>query len=250
MLSDLAGFVRQEYSSFSDFQGKLLDWLSDSLHLSSSKWLSLKKTESAEFHEDFTDLDRFFINWSIPPGASFLLTPEGLRFSDAHFPLLTKTLALLGDCEFEFKARIEAQRVGWVVKGTKDYDSQLPRFCAMFNLAAGGTITPHIWNPAKGINPETHYQVFKSHSRRVKIEEHGGWFTLTTRVRGDSVEIRQGRRALLKVDFGKPEFREWYGFPNKQGQLGFRCHPTERATIAYVRVRELRTEDRAKKRLK
>ena len=236
---DLQGFVLQKYESFADFQDKLIRWLCESIPLLTPAHFKGLRTRYAGFSEDFHNQETFLKLWSFPPGSSFILAPpEGLRFTSAHFPIMTTTLALLRDCEFEFRARIDKERFGWVVKGTKDPRHFLPAFCVMFNLDVNGNLAPHIWNE-RNVHPKTHYHVFDG--KKVSINQSKkNWFALITRVRGDTVEIENDGNIVFSADFSKKPYADVYNdFPNKEGQVGFRCHPGEEATINYVRVREI-----------
>ncbi|HLE29245.1 MAG TPA: TIR domain-containing protein [Anaerolineales bacterium] len=247
--ADLQGCVVQKYTSFAGFQDKLISWLCDAIPLLDPKLFGGMKVQLANFHDDFRDQESFLKLWSFPPGSSFLLTYEGLRFTNANLPILTTTLALLRDCEFEFRACIAQERVGWVVKGTKDLNSLLPAFCMMFQLDANDNLTPHIWN-AKQIHPQSLYQVFPSHKVTIK-KSRDGWFTLVTRVQRSTVEIENDKKVVFTADFSTKPYAQYYNdFPYKEGQVGFRCHPGEEAVINYVKVRELYPSVKRQRRLR
>ncbi|MDP2659735.1 MAG: hypothetical protein Q8R28_03290, partial [Dehalococcoidia bacterium] len=136
---DLQGFTLQKYSSVRDFQRKLAKWMVDNVPFADKRKLDAIDVKSLDFREDFKDYDRFLRLWSLPPQCSFQLTHEGLRFSNAHFPIMTTHLALLRNYEFEFKAKIESRTFGWIIKGTSaslttPLTSYLPVFCVMFNI--------------------------------------------------------------------------------------------------------------------
>jgi hypothetical protein len=235
---DLQGFVLQKYSSLSDFQNKLIRWMCESIPLLEPKRFKKLHIKQATFEDDFMDKEIFRKLWSCPPGSSYITTSEGLRFSYTHFPILTTTLALLRDYEFEFSARIDQGRIGWVVKGTQPPGHFLPAFCIMFNLNEKGDLRPHIWNHRLP-DPINQYRIFPE--TRVKIKKKDSWFTLITRVRSDTIEIEDNKKIIFASDFSKEPYASIYNdFPHpKEGQVGFRCHPEEEATVKYVKVREL-----------
>ena len=236
--ADLDGFVRQRYTSFADFQSKLVEWLCEQISLLDRTRFDHLAIQRAGFSDDFIDQESFLRLWSFPPGSSFFLTHEGLRFTNAHLPILTATLALLKDCEFEFRARIDSSTIGWVVKGTKDPRNFIPSFCVMFNLNLKGILVPHIWH-VRHIHPQTAYQTFAPVSVTVHFDADN-WFSIVTRVRGDIIEIENDGQVIFKDDFSQGPYANYYNdFPTKEGQVGFRCHPGEEATVNYVKVREL-----------
>jgi len=238
--SDLRWVVAQTYASLREFRERLHYWLYNAFPLVSSRPELPKGKTTFAFAEDFFDQDTFLRRWTTPPRCTYLFTPEGLRFTDAHFPILTSCLAILRDCEFDFNCRIEDRQIGWVVKGTQAYRDLLPSFCVMFTLSVNGMLTPHIWtrnNP----HPSTGYHVFDQEARHVKIKRaRDGWFNLITRVIGDTVEVIHSGKRVLRADFTKKPYRDFYfSVPNKEGQIGFRCYPQEVAIVGRVRVREL-----------
>lgn len=238
--SDLGGLLVQKYASLSDFQRKLIDWLAYSVPLVNLEEFTGLEPPIIGFSEDFKDQDLFLRRWITPPHCQYLLTGEGLRFSWAHMPILTDTLAILGDCEFEFDARIDQGRIGWAVKGTKTPNTPIPTFLIMFNLNTSGVLFPHVWTAA---DPQqgTDYHVYQSESVNARIQRsEDGWFTILTRVRGDTVEILNADRVLFSADFSQEPYAAAYSsIPEKMGQVGFRCHPGEIATVSRVRVREI-----------
>jgi len=236
-MADLQGFCRQPYSSFLDFRLRLIDWFCHSIPGLNHAAFQGTEIGPAQFEDDFLDQDRFMARWSVPPGGSYLLSFEGLRFSDANFPILTTTLGILRDCEVEFKAKIVSGALGWVVKGTKAVQSIDPAFLVMFNTNGSDLITPHIWNSSTKI-PSTLYHIFDSIPVGI-TKDRDSWFTLVTRIVGDSVEIKQNGSPLLSIDFNSDSYASSYDFPGKQGQIGFRCYPGEIATVRYIRVKEL-----------
>jgi len=236
--SDLQGFVRQEYSSFNEFQSKLTAWIYETLNLVPSKTSrTTRRQHNILFRDDFTDQDVFLRRWSVPPNASYLLTHEGLRFTSGMFPILTTTLGLLRDCEIEFSARIEQERLGWVIKGTKSYTHFILKFCVMLQIDSNGKLTPHIWNERQP-HAQSVYHVYPSKQVSLKIGRDG-WFQMTTRIRDNRISFKQDQRRLFSADFSKDPYAHCYNdFPHKDGQIGFRCYPNEEAVVRYVEVRE------------
>lgn len=238
--SDLGGLIVQKYSSLRLFQQKLIDWIIASIPFINKEQFDSLKSERLEFTEDFRDQDIFLRRWTTPPNCSYLFTPEGLRFSWAHFPILSHTLAILKDCEFEFDARIEQGNMGWVIKGTTPPKLPMPTFCIMFNLGMQGRLVPHIWTAELPVE-NTHYHVYESEGVNVVLDKSkDGWFSILTRVQGDVVEVLNKDKLLFSADFsGKPYTEAYSSVTQKMGQIGFRCHPGEIATVRRVRVREI-----------
>jgi len=238
--SDLGGLIVQKYSSLRSFQERLAGWISCSVPLVDSYRIAGLARDPAGFQEDFQNQDAFLKRWYTPPWCSYLFTAEGLKFSGASIPILTNTLAILGDCEFEFTARIDEKTIGWVVKGTTPPDLPVPAFFVMFNLSQEGQLLPHIWT-IKDLQEGTGYHVYSDQAVKVEItKSEDNWFTLMTRVRGDMVEILNDDNVIFEADFSKPPYAEAYGsVSGKMGQVGFRCHPGEVATVRRVRVREI-----------
>jgi len=235
--SDLTGFVLQKYSSFNDFQIKLAEWLCQTLPSMKCTELTGLQKRFANFQEDFRDQDLFHRRWSIPPGGSFLFSGEGLRFSNMHLPMLTTTLAILKDCRFSFRAKIERSRLGWVVQGTKFHEKFYPEFCVMFNIDSEGTLTPHVLNMAHP-NPITLYQPFPE--IKVKSFTKSDWFDISTVVRGSNIEIIYAEKTIFSADFTREPYGQYYKTDGaKDGQIGFRCHPEEEATINHLFVEEI-----------
>jgi len=243
--SDLQKFVWQGYSSFKEFQSTLTTWICKEWNIPKPKNSKARSQRSIIFCEDFRDQDLFLRRWSTPPNASFLLTHEGLRFTSGMLPILTTNLNLLGDCEIEFKARIEHEKLGWIIKGTKAYTHFAPAFCIMLQIDNQGILTPHIWNERQ-LQPNSFFQIYPNKQISLKLSKQG-WFTVITRIQGDHVRIIQGNKSLLSIDFSNQPYSGSYNdFPHKDGQIGFRCHPNEEAVINYVEVREFRRDKRQK----
>lgn len=236
---DLQGFTLQKYTSIRDFQNKLIKWIVDNIPFVNATRLNGLNTRELEFYDDFKDFDRFLKLWSFPPESSFQLTHEGLRFSNAHFPIMTTHLALLRNYEFEFKARIVSQYLGWIVKGTRRFEKYLPEFCVMFNINENGELRPHIFNSNMVvIDPPIHYHGFDMKKVKLRFSKES-WFTLVTRIIDDTITVFNDDEMIFNENFNEDPYREVYQFPNKQGEVGFRCYPGEQGIINYMRVREL-----------
>ena len=237
--SDLNGFVLQKYTSFNDFQRKLVDWLCQALpSLNSNNILADLKKRSANFQEDFHDQDLFHRRWSIPPGGSFIFTGQGLRISNMHLPMLTTSLAILKDCKLTFSGKIERSRIGWIVQGTKFPHKFYPEFCVMFNLDEAGIITPHVLNMEQP-DPDHLYHVFSNQTKKIESFIKNKWFDITTLVRGSNIEISYNNSTVFSADFSKKPYDQYYYMENKGGQVGFRCHSNEEATINCVQIDEI-----------
>jgi hypothetical protein len=239
--SDLRWVVVQVYSSLSSFRNKLGSWLEKSLPLAHLPRVPTRHSSQAVvFAEDFMNDEDFLRRWATPPGCSYLLGAEGMRFSNAHFPILTTPLAIVEDCEFEFWGRIDREQIGWAVRGTKAVSDILPSFCVVFTLNVRGELTPHIWS-VNNPHAQKHYQVFPrktlpKHQRPVA----GRWSMFVTRLKGNVVEIEVDGRQVFAADLSRAPFASTYlSVSHRQGQVGFRCHPGEEATVRAVRVRAL-----------
>lgn len=233
--SDLRGFTIQMYSGFKDFQDKLLKWIYDNVS-DSLREIAVPETEYSEY-EAFQDLDKFIRLWSTSPQGSFRLTDEGLRFTNANFPIMTNYLGILKNYEFEFKAKIIRGAVGWVVKGTKPFDSFIPPFFIMFNINLKNEFAPHIFN----INMPPEAEIYHRFSI-IPVDTtitSGNWFTVITRVEGDVITVSIDGKQVFSEDFNKEPYKDFYNFENKQGDIGFRCHPSEEAVINYIKLKEI-----------
>lgn len=236
--SDLRWVVAQIYSSLSTFQEVLATWIEKSLPVRRVSLPKLASGRAEVFTDDFMSEDSFLRRWATPPGCSYLLTSEGLRFSNAHFPILTTPLAILGDCEFEFEGRIDSEQIGWALSGTKGFTELLPSFCVMFAVNTRGELTPHVWN-AKQPHPVTHYHPFTRTILAPGVRPRlGEWTRVLTRVRASTYEIEIDGNQVFEADFSTGEFAPVFS-QSRQGQVGFRCHPGEQATVRMVRVRAL-----------
>ncbi len=236
MPADLSGKKRLEYSGFSDFQKQLAKWLQQVVRIDASCFASLPGA-SINFHDEFQDFDNFLRLWSTPPGCDFTLTHEGLRFTNANFvPIMTKTLGLLSNFEFTFTARILRGALGWVIKGTMDYRG-FASFCVMFNTNLR-ELQPHILN-INYIHVHSLYQPLGPVTASIQ-QTKDGWFTITTRCIGDTITIINNAIEIFQADFSTDtRFSQYYNFSPKQGQVGFRCHPSEEAIIRKVEIREI-----------
>lgn len=233
--SDIRGFTLQIYSSFKDFQNKLIKWIQDNVIASPKTKIEIPEKEHLDY-ESFHDLDKFIKLWSTSPQGSFRLTHEGLRFTNANFPMMTNYLSILQNYEFEFKAKIIKGAVGWAVKGTKSYNSFIPEFCVMFNINSDNKFATHIFNIHK--LTDEGYKRFSSDDIELKKSDEG-WFTILTRVEDDTFSVFNEGNLLFKVDFNEEPYKEYYSFDNKQGEIGFRCHQSEEAIINYFKVKEI-----------
>jgi len=234
---DLQGFALQKYTGIRDFQERLTKWMLDNIPFVDSEKVNSLQTQNINYEEYFKDNDRFLRLWTFPPDSSYQLTHEGLRFTNSHFPIMTRHLALLNNYEFEFKAKIESSTVGWVVKGTRLFDQHFPVFCVMFNINQKGELRTHIFN-YKNQDPNVQYKYIETKQVELNLSNEG-WFTVITRINGDSISLIHNEKVAFEQDFTEKPYNEIYDFPNKQGEIGFRCHPGEQSTINYVKVKEI-----------
>lgn len=232
--SDIDGFKRQEYRSYSEFLELLEKWINERLYSNPS---SYKQTSLSfpKFHEEFLDLNKFIRLWDTPPGCQYNLEFDGLHFTSSHMPIISNHLALLENYSFEFKAKILSSAVGWIVKGSKRYNDLSPQFCLMFNIGEAGDLTPHIFRSDK-INPTFHYHPITSLAKNVggKVAR-GVYHNIKTMVDGDKIEIQFNGTSVFMHTFGtNSDEKDLYNFDPKNGQIGFRCHPGEEAIIKDV----------------
>jgi len=156
-------------------------------------------------------------------------------------PILSNHLALLQNYSFEFKAKLLSGAVGWVIKGTKDYNDIMPRFCLMFNIVQAGTLTPHIF---KGDRRHPVHQYHQLQDLAVYVGERldlPRFYDIKTTVKDDLVEIHFDGEPVFSHTFGThPTEQELYNFNPKGGQVGFRCYPTEEAIIRDLDIKLIR----------
>ena len=211
----------------------MVNWFEQVVGTDKRRFKNLTR-DRIHFHEEFKDFDRFLRLWSTPSGCDFTLASEGLRFTNAHLPILTKPLGLLTNLEFTFTARIEQGAIGWVIQGTVDPQRNYPSYCVMFNIDTHDNLGPHILN-INHIHPQAFYQPFAPRPVQLK-KTKVGWFTITTRCVDDIIVVINGGKEIFRANFAKDApYAGFYKFPAKQGHVGFRCHPWgEQAVVRNV----------------
>ncbi len=242
--SDLSGMKWVGYAGYRDFGEQLHRWLTQVVKAEDNNSPPIYRT-GTYFHDEFQDFDRFLRLWSTPPGCQFDLTAEGLRFTNAYYPLLTQTLGLMINLEMTFTARIVRERIGWVVKGTTEHSTNSRIFGVMFNLTADGLLKPHILS-VKNIHAKPLYKEFEETKINLR-KSNEGWFTIVTQCENDVITITNEGEAVFHADFKTDNrFSEHYAFEPKHGQVGFRCsgwgdsgESGEVAVVRSVEVREL-----------
>ncbi len=247
--SDITWLKYIQYGTMGELKKKLVKWIKDNIPRVDPQKLDCFIAKNREYQEDFWDFDRFHELWHCPPGSQFHLTSEGLHFTNTHFPIMTRHCALYQDYEFEFKARIDRNLFGWIVKGTRDYHHYSPTFCIMFNINRNGVLTPHILN-VNVVREESGYHPFES--QQVSLVRKEAWFTLTTKVIDDRITIFNDGKEIFGADFGTDDqYKDFYETTyKKQGEIGFRCFGfespynerspfNEEATVGYVKLREI-----------
>lgn len=236
---DLQGFVIQKYSNLAGFRAKLRNWLQAQLPLN-RRGPSPLLADRYSFADDFMNVERFKESWWIPSDCTRELTAEGLMLTDCNIPILTTHLGLLGDNEFSFRGRIDRGCIGWVIRGVRNFRAGLPWFCVMFNLDQSGFIRAHVLDLRRQIHSK---QLFKSFGgRRTGLTfSNSDWFEIKTITLGDHVVILINGSQVFELDLARGSITSWLEgrvLPSA-GQIGFRCHPGEVATVGMVRVSAL-----------
>ena len=107
----------------------------------------------------------------------------------------------------------------------------------MFNIAREGELMPHIFN-RNNIDPINHYHRLEKLAANIGTTiDPSTFYHIKTTVDGDSVEIHFDGKQVFSHTFGiDPNEKELYNFRQKDGQVGFRCHPDEEAIIMDVNI--------------
>ena len=232
--SDLQDIKRLQYGNYREFAEKLNEWLSQ--FFNSKILLDDTFKPYTNYYETFQDCDSFIKRWDFPLGCDYSLTFNGFRFSNAHFPIISKHLAYLDNYIFEFECSIERNIIGWIINGTKyKYEDNIIDFCVMFNLNIDGHLTPHIFSK-QYINPNIHYQVFD----RIKINypiDYTKRLKIKTKVINSKAKVFVNDFLCFDQDFNEMPYATYYNSVKpKTNQIGFRCHPGEEATIYSIKV--------------
>jgi hypothetical protein len=235
---DLQGFVIQKYRCMTSFESQLFQWLTSSLMIQGTCCDWTPQGTQFSFSESFMDPVQFNRLWWKPMGSQFHIEPGvGLHITDCHIPIMTTHLGLLQECSFEFIGRIDSMRLGWVVKGSSTGSQGFPSFCVMFNIDTDGLVTPHVFDihhlPSSGLG----YQHFRRHQTGIGMKA-GSWHKIRTDVRQDCIDIFIDgyRRCRFRLDGKQVEgWMQGRSIPTG-GQIGFRCHQGEVATVGHVRV--------------
>lgn len=232
--SDLQDIKRLQYGNYKEFADKLYNWLSQFFVKPVKKDNSL--IPLIDYYETFKDADSFIKRWEFPLGCDYSLTFNGFRFTNAHFPIISKHLAYLDKYIFEFECSINRQTIGWIINGTKiKPDDNIIDFCIMFNLNNKGHLTPHIFTKTH-INPTSHYQVFDGLIINEAIDFQSK-LKIKTTVNGSKVKIQINDKNVFQQDFQDEPFGAFYNsVPHKTNEIGFRCHPGEEATIYSIKI--------------
>ena len=246
--ADLQWMTYHPYAGLRGFRKELTDWMVKVVQVDANCFRA--NQQEIFFEETFADRDRFLKWWNPPPGCQFNLTHEGLRFANAYYPILSTTLAVLEDYEFTFRARVEREAIGWVVKGTVNYQINSPIFGVMFQLFEDGMFRPHILCSSLTDDKKLNYH----HSKDVPTGLNIGnkqEFMVTTKCIGDdySIEVRDksGKTWNWEKNLAQDETLGQYykSVEKKQGQVGFRCAGWregewgEVATVNWLKVEEI-----------
>ena len=96
---------------------------------------------------------------------------------------------------------------------------------------------PHIFN-RNHIDPINHYHQLKELATNIETTiDPSTFYHIKTTVDGDFVEIKFDGKKVFSHTFGTDlNEKELYNFQQKDGQVGFRCHPDEEAIIMDVNI--------------
>lgn len=234
--TDLQDIKRLQYSSYRIFADKLNDWISSFL-LVEPKKLDDSFIPLVSYYDSFQDIDHFICKWQIPPGCDYSLTLNGLTFSNAHLPIISRHLAYLDNYTFEFDCLINNQVIGWIVKGTHlNFTDRVIDFCIMFNLSSDGFIHPHIFSKSM-LEPGSHYKPFIREKIPAGIDCFGKRLNIKTQVADRIIKVLINDVVCSRIDCSEEPYKTYYdSIPEKTNQVGFRCDYTEQATIYNVKV--------------
>jgi hypothetical protein len=236
VFSDIKGIKYKEYTSYAEFIKLLEAWINEQLYSDTADFRTTHLHISS-FHEEFRDWNKFLRLWSTPSGCQYNLASDGLHFTNCHMPIISNHLGLLRNYSFEFRAKLLSGAVGWIIKGTKEYDEIMPRFCLMFNIVQAGSLRPHIFN-RDNIHPEHQYHPLEQLFRPLRrTMDPSAFYHIKTTVKDDLVEIRFDDDLVFSHTFGThPSEQDLYRVGRKGGQVGFRCYPSEEAIIRDVNI--------------
>lgn len=235
--SDLQDIKRLQYGNYNQFADKLNSWLSNILSVEIK--IVDESFSKFNYYDSFQDIDSFLTKWQIPLGCDYSLTINGLRFSNAHRPIISKHLAYLDKYTFEFDCQINNQVIGWIVKGTQsDVITKTMDFCVMFNLNIDGYIHPHIFSINKP-NELSLYQPFDRVKVPIDPDLLKTRINIKTHVDDYRVKVQINDIDCLEIDFSNERYRDYYdSITEKTNQVGFRCDFLEEATIFNVRIHQ------------
>lgn len=251
-LSDLSGTKMYQYSSMSEFRSKLCKWFEEVIFNDKCLLEDIEK-DSIESEDHFKDLDRFLKLWTTFPSTQWQLTSDGLRFANAYYPIISNSLGLLKNYELRFNARIEREAIGWIVKGTMDYQRGFPIFAVMFSLSENGILKPHIL--CEG-TPDNKLDYYPRPPKEIKTNldlSNPHEFEVITTCIGDVISVniktQADKKFCISFNFATDDDYACYynKVPQKHGQIGFRCAGWgntkgewgEVATVNWVKVREI-----------
>ncbi len=244
--ADLQGLTYHPYAGLRGFRRKLIDWIVKVVQVDANRFEPNQQDKG--FEDYFADRDRFMRWWNPPPGCQFSLTHEGLRFTGAYYPILSTTLGILSDYELTFRAKVEREAIGWVVKGTMDYRINSPIFGIMFSISEKGIFRTHILCEITH-DRKLDYYFDSQRDLDTQVDLRARPFVATTRCVRDKVSVDIDSTWNHTFDFGTdPDFAKYYkSVDHKHGQVGFRCarwRPEtgewgEVATVNWVKVREI-----------
>lgn len=255
-LSDLSGKKWHKYSSMSEYRSELCKWFEEEIFNDKNLLNNIKK-DSIEIEDHFKDLDRFLKLWTTFPGTQWQLKSDGLRFTNSYYPIISNSLGLLKNYELRFKARIEHERIGWIVKGTMDYRRNFPIFAVMFNLSENGILKPHILCEGTCDNKLDYYPKSPEEIKTNLDLSNPREFEVITTCKNDdiTVSIKINEEVKFTQNFNFTTDSNYSNYYNKvtekHGQIGFRCagwRPEtgewgEVATVNWVKVREIEQDE-------
>ncbi len=273
--TDIAGLNLTFYNNIRSYIDNVTDWLIKNTYLNNNQKKELKtfasKYKFPKIYEDFKDVNKLRNNWSLYD-ASLNFSPEGMTFTNAHFPIHSKNFGLFNKYQLEMTAKIIQLRFGIAIHIQKDIGESslpIPKCCIMFNIDTNGHVIPHIFI-RNLINIENHYWVINDKAMKFDLKPNrNGFFEIELSVNESQIKLEIGNQIKeinfqdidpSKLDFllrfpketrdelkrDKPKYEEEKQYFEKTfeeslktvnfGNYGLRCHPDEIALVNNISV--------------